>query len=57
MTTKTKVYDRQTAKFISVVIENMPRISSDLMQGWIENSKAVQKVLQNAFCLSENSPK
>ena len=35
----------QTAKFHSVVIEGLPELSSDVMQGWIENPKAVAKVL------------
>jgi hypothetical protein len=41
----TKTYDHQTAKFLAVVGENMPEISSDVMQKWIENPKALQKVL------------
>ena len=45
-----KTYDRQTAKFLAVVGENMPELSGDVMQGWIQNPKAVQKALSNAFC-------
>lgn len=45
-----KTFDRQTAKFLAVVGENMPELSGDLMQGWIQNPRAVQKVLSNAFC-------
>ena len=48
-----KTYDRQTAKFLAVVGENMPELSGDVMQGWIQNPKAVQKALRNAFCSSE----
>lgn len=48
-----KTYDRQTAKFLAVVGENMPELSGDVMQGWIQNPKAVQKVLSNAFCPPE----
>jgi len=36
-----------------VVGENMPELSGDVMQGWIQNPKAVQKALSNAFCPPE----
>ena len=52
-----KTYDRQTAKFLAVVGENMPEISGEVMQRWIENPRAVQKALSNAFCPAETSPK
>lgn len=45
-----KTYDRQTAKFLAVVGENMPELSGDVMQGWIQNPRGVQKVLREAFC-------
>jgi hypothetical protein len=45
-----KTYDHHTAKFLAVIGENMPEIQSDSMQGWIENPKALQKVLGEAFC-------
>ncbi|MFA4999001.1 MAG: hypothetical protein WC514_03200 [Candidatus Paceibacterota bacterium] len=48
-----KTYDRQTAKFLAVVGENMPELSGDVMQGWIQNPKAVQKALSKAFCPPE----
>jgi len=48
-----KTYDRQTAKFLAVVGENMPDLSGDVMQKWIQNPKAVQKALSNAFCPPE----
>ena len=38
-------YDRQTAKFLAVVAQNMPEISGDVMQSWIGNPTAVKKVL------------
>ena len=44
-----KTYDRQTATFLAVVGQNMPEISSDIMQGWIENPKALQKALRTAL--------
>jgi hypothetical protein len=50
---KAKTFDRQTAKFLAVVGENMPELSGDVMQGWIENPKSVQKVLREAFCPPE----
>ena len=50
-----KTYDRQTAKFLAVVGENMPELSGDVMQGWIQNPKAVQKALSNAFCPPETA--
>lgn len=50
-----KTYDKQTAKFLAVVGENMPELSGDVMQGWIQNPKAVQKVLERAFCPPEIS--
>ena len=53
MTTKT--YDRQTAKFIATVCQNLPEISADVMQGWIENPKTLQKVLLNALCPPETT--
>ncbi len=52
-----KTYDRQTAKFLAVVGENMPELSGDVMQGWIQNPKGVQKVLKEAFCPPEATPK
>lgn len=39
-TTTAKTYDRQTATFLAVVGQNMPELSGDVMQGWIENPKA-----------------
>ncbi|HUW71901.1 MAG TPA: hypothetical protein VMV66_01755 [Candidatus Humimicrobiaceae bacterium] len=48
-----KTYDRQTAKFLAVVGENMPELSGDTMQRWIQDPKAVQKALYNAFCSPE----
>ena len=49
-----KTYDGQTAKFIAVVVENMPKdLTGDVMQGWIDNPTAVQKALKDAFCPPE----
>ena len=41
-----KTYDRQTAKFLAVVGENMPVMTGDVMQSWIENPKVVGRVLE-----------
>jgi hypothetical protein len=46
MATAAKTYDRQTATFLAVVGQNMPELSGDVMQGWIENPKALQKTLR-----------
>lgn len=48
-----KTYDRQTATFLAAVGQNMPEISGDVMQGWIENPKALQKALRVALCPPE----
>ena len=48
--TTAKTYDRQTAKFLAVVGENMPEVSSDIMQEWIENPRALQQTLVKALC-------
>lgn len=45
-------YHPQTAEFIATVCQNMPELSSDVMQGWIENPKILQKVLCEALCPS-----
>ena len=40
-----KTFDRQTAKFLGVVGENMPDIPGALMQEWIEHPKDLQQAL------------
>ncbi|MFH1036542.1 MAG: hypothetical protein V1756_00525 [Patescibacteria group bacterium] len=45
-----KTFDKQTAKLIAVVSENMPEFSGDRMQAWIQNPKAVQRALRKSFC-------
>lgn len=45
----------QTAQFVAVVTQNLPDMSSDIMQGWIENPKALQKFLQGLCPLSDVS--
>lgn len=56
MSAKTlKTFDRQTAKFLAVVGENMPEMPADVMRGWIENPKALQRVLRGAFIPPEDT--
>ena len=43
-------YNTQTARFLAAIATCMPEISSDVMQGWIESPKALQKALREAFC-------
>jgi len=47
---------KQTAKFVGVIAQNLPDMSDDLMQGWIENPKSLQKVLKNVLCPPEAVP-
>ncbi len=42
---KQKTFDGQTAQFLGIVGQNMPRLTSEVMQRWVENPKALQKVL------------
>ena len=44
-----KTYDSQTAKFIATVCQNMPELSGDIMQGWIENPKGLKKFLKGLY--------
>ncbi len=44
-------YHSQTGKFVAAIAQNLPQdISDDVMQGWIENPKALQNVLRSALC-------
>ncbi len=47
---------KQTAKFVGVLAQNLPDMSDELMQNWIENPKGLQKVLKNALCPPEVNP-
>lgn len=44
--------DAQTAKLIAKIAECLPDMPGDVMQGWIENPKALKKVLRTALCFS-----
>ena len=46
----------QTAKLIGVIAQNLPEMSDDLMQGWIENPKGLQRIFKNALCPPETIP-
>ena len=39
------MFDRQTKKFCSAVVDALPELSTDAMQGWIGNPLGLQKVL------------
>jgi len=44
-------YHPQTGKFLAALAQNIPQeISGDVMQGWIENPKALQSALRAALC-------
>ena len=42
-------YHSQTAKFLATVATCMPEMSSDVMQGWIQNPKALRRVLEEVL--------
>jgi len=44
----------QALKFGAVVLQNLPELSGDVMQGWIQNSRSLQRVLKNALCPPES---
>jgi len=47
---KTKTYDQQTAKFIAVLVQNLPDLSGEAMQNWIENPSGLKRVLMAVLC-------
>jgi len=52
-----KTYDDHTAKFIASVVTCISGLSSDVMQGWIQNPKALKKVLNEALSPVKTRPK
>lgn len=48
-----ETYHKQTAKFLSSIATCMPKLSNNVMEGWIDNPKALQKVLKEALCPPE----
>lgn len=47
------MFDPQTKKFCAAVVEALPELSEDVMQGWIGNPKGLQKVLRDGLCPPE----
>ena len=47
--------DKQTGKLIARIAENLPDMESDIMQGWIDNPKGLQRVLKGALCPPEEA--
>jgi len=45
--------DKQTAEFGAKILQALPEMSSDEMQEWIKNPKALKKVLKLALCPPE----
>lgn len=50
------MFDKQTKKFCSAIVDALPEVSEDTMQGWIMNPKGLQKVLRDGLCPSEVVP-
>ena len=46
---ETKTNNGQLRQFVSSVVANMPDVPANIMQGWIENPKGLQKVLSEAL--------
>lgn len=44
-----KTYDRQTAQFLAVVAQNMPELSSIVMQRWIQDPLALKAAMRVAL--------
>lgn len=49
--------DKQTAKLIGRIAENLPEMEGDIMQGWIDNPKGLQKFLRGLCPPEASSPK
>ncbi len=46
---KSAMFDRQTRKFCSAVVEALPEVPPEIMQGLITNPRALQKALRDAL--------
>lgn len=44
------MFDKQTKKFCSAVVDALPTVSEEVMQSWIENPSALQNVLGKGLC-------
>jgi len=42
--------DKQTAKLGARILENLPEMDSEVMQGWINDPKGLQDALRQALC-------
>ena len=42
-------YHGQTAQFIAVVTQNLPRMTGEVMQAWIQNPRLLQRALQRTL--------
>ncbi len=49
MANTVKTFDRQTARFLAVIAENLPEMPAVCMQIWSEQPKRIQEVLLKAF--------
>lgn len=49
--------DKQTAKLIGRIAENLPEMDGDIMQGWIDNPKGLQKFLRGLCPPEATAPK
>lgn len=47
------MFDKQTKEFCSAVVDALPDISEDVMQGWIGNPRGLKKVLKDVLCPTE----
>lgn len=53
---ETAMIDKQTAKFVARIAENLPaNLDDDVMQGWIDNPRGLQKFLRDLCPPSEFS--
>ena len=50
------MFDKQTRKFCSAVIEALPSVPEAEMQQWIGNPRGLQKALGSIFCPQEAPP-
>lgn len=44
----------QVLEFAAAVVKNLPEVSEDVRQNWIESPKELQRVLREALVLSQN---
>lgn len=43
-------------EFVSCVVKNLVNVPEDVMDGWVQNPKALQDALTNALCPSKKEP-